>query len=34
VREAAQLFEEEQVFDAHAPELVLIGLREALVVNS
>ena len=28
------LFEEEKLFDAHVPELVLIGLREALRLNS
>jgi type III pantothenate kinase len=30
----ARLFEDEKVFDAHVPELVLIGLREALRLNS
>ncbi len=30
----ARLFEEEKLFDAHVPELVLIGLREALALNS
>ncbi len=30
----ARLFEDENVFDAHVPELVLIGLREALRLNS
>jgi type III pantothenate kinase len=30
----ARLFEEEKLFDAHIPELVLIGLREALRLNS
>jgi hypothetical protein len=28
------LFEDEKLFDAHVPELVLIGLREALRLNS
>ena len=30
----ARLFEEEKIFDAYVPELVLIGLREALALNS
>ena len=30
----ARLFEEENLFDAYIPELVLIGLREALLLNS
>ncbi|MGH8204363.1 MAG: type III pantothenate kinase [Steroidobacteraceae bacterium] len=30
----ARLFEEEKLFDAHIPELVLVGLREALRLNS
>jgi type III pantothenate kinase len=30
----ARLFEDEKIFDAHVPELVLIGLREALRLNS
>lgn len=30
----ARLFEDEGVFDAHIPELVLLGLREALLLNS
>ena len=30
----ARLFEDEGIFDAHVPELVLIGLREALRLNS
>ncbi len=30
----ARLFENENLFDAHVPELVLLGLREALVLNS
>ncbi len=30
----ARLFEHEGVFDSHIPELVLIGLREALLLNS
>jgi type III pantothenate kinase len=30
----ARLFEDEGVFDAHVPELVLLGLREALLLNS
>lgn len=30
----ARLFEDEGVFDAHVPELVLLGLREALILNS
>ena len=30
----ARLFEEEGVFDAHVPELVLLGLRAALLQNS
>lgn len=30
----ARMFEDEGVFDAHVPELVLIGLREALLLNS
>lgn len=30
----ARLFEEEQLFDAHVPELVLLGMREALRLNS
>ena len=30
----ARLFEDEKLFDAHVPELVLIGLREALALNS
>lgn len=30
----ARLFEDEGIFDAHIPELVLIGLREALRLNS
>ena len=30
----ARLFEEEKLFDAHVPELVLIGLREAFRLNS
>ena len=29
----ARLFEEEGIFDAHIPELVLLGLREALRLN-
>lgn len=29
----ARLFEDEGVFDAHVPELVLLGLREALLLN-
>jgi type III pantothenate kinase len=30
----ARLFEEEKIFDAYVPELVLIGLREALALNT
>lgn len=30
----ARLFEDEGIFDAHVPELVLLGLREALRLNS
>ena len=30
----ARLFEDEGIFDAHVPERVLIGLREALRLNS
>jgi len=30
----ARLFEEENLFDAYIPELVLIGLREALLLNN
>jgi type III pantothenate kinase len=30
----ARLFEDAGIFDAHVPELVLIGLREALRLNS
>jgi type III pantothenate kinase len=30
----ARLFEDESIFDAHVPELVLLGLREALRLNS
>ena len=30
----ARLFEDEGVFDAHVPELVLLGLREALRLNA
>ena len=30
----ARLFEDEGIFDAHVPELVLLGLREALQLNS
>lgn len=29
----ARLFEDEGVFDAHVPELVLLGLRDALALN-
>jgi len=29
----ARLFEDEGLFDAHVPELVLLGLREALLLN-
>jgi type III pantothenate kinase len=29
----ARLFEDEDIFDAHVPELVLLGLREALRLN-
>ncbi len=30
----ARLFEDEGVFDAHVPELVLLGLRDALALNA
>lgn len=29
----ARLFEDEDLFDAHVPELVLLGLRDALLLN-